>query len=310
MMPASPPAGDSRPPARLSIVTEPALSARADGVLAISPDGQHLAFVASPEGQLYVRDLNRFEARMLPGTDGADTPAFSPDGNWIAFFANRKVKKVALAGGGPITLADVDDEARGLGWESDASILFNPGRVSGIWRVPAAGGASQAVTKLQPGENSHRDPEGLPGGMAILYGNSTGPGTQQLFAQSLATGERHLIDRGSNPHYLRSGHVAYVQDGSLLVVPFDVDRLEKTGNPAVVLSGVRQTSVGTAQATLSQTGSIAYVPASGEGRRDTLVWVDRSGTEQPTLITGEAFLMPRLAPGLRRIAVGIGSTSA
>jgi serine/threonine-protein kinase len=310
MMPASPPAGDSRPPARLSIVPEPALSARAEGVLAMSPDGRHIVYVAGPDGMLYLRDIDSFDTKVLPGTEGADSPVFSPDGTWIAFFANRKVKKVALAGGTPIQLADVDDEARGLGWESDASILFNQGRVAGIWRVSAKGSTPQQVTKLRGGENTHRDPEGLPGGQAILYGNNTGPGTMEIFAESTATGERHFIDRGTNAHYLRSGHIVYVQDGSLMAAPFDATRLAKTGDATVVLSGIRQTPVTTAQIAFSQTGSIVYVPTGAGGRRDTLVWVDSSGDEQPTTVTGEAFSRPRLAPDQRRIALAIGSGSA
>jgi serine/threonine-protein kinase len=297
-------------PARLSIVPEPALSARAEGVLAMSPDGRHIVYVSDRDQTLYVRDIDRFDARALPGTEGADTPVFSSDGQWIAFFANRKVKKVALAGGTPIPLTDVDDEARGLGWESDASILFNQGRVAGIWRVSATGGTSQAVTKLRGGENTHRDPEGLPGGTAILYGNNTGPGAMEIFVESLATSERHFIDHGANPHYLTSGHIAYVQDGSLMAAPFDVTRFEKTGDAAVVVSGVRQTPVNTAQFAFSQTGSLAYVPTGVGGRRDTLVWVDSSGAEQPTTLTGEAFSRPRLAPDLSRIAIAIGAGSA
>jgi serine/threonine-protein kinase len=298
------------PPARLSIVPEPALSARAEGVLAMSPDGRHIVFVSSQDEMLYVRDIDRFDTRPLPGTEGADSPVVSPDGQWIAFFSNRKVKKVALAGGAPLTLADVDDEARGLGWESDASILFNQGRVAGIWRVPATGGARQQVTKLRGGENAHREPEGLPGGGAIIYGNSTGPGTSEIYAESLATGERHFIDRGTNPHYLRSGHIVYVQDGSLMVAPFDLSRLEKMGTALVALTGVRQTAVGTAQIAFSETGSMVYVPAGSGGRRDAVVWVDSSGAEQPTTVTGEAFSMPRLAPDLRRIGLAIGAGSA
>jgi serine/threonine-protein kinase len=297
------------PSARLSFVPEPALSATADGVLAMSPDGQHIAFVAGPQASLYVRDVDRFEARALPGTEGASTPAFSPDGKWIAFYAARKVKKVALTGGMPLTLTEID-EGFGLGWESDESILFNPGRVGGIWRVSAAGGAPQEVTKLQGGETRHRDPEGLPGGKAILFGANAGPAPMQVVAQSLVTGERHLIDRGTSPHYLRSGHITYVQDGSLMVAPFDVSRLEKTGSAVVALTGVRQTSLNTAQIAFLQTGAMAYVPADGGGRRDTLVWVDRSGAEQPTTVSGEAFSMPRLAPDVKRVAVAIGASAA
>jgi serine/threonine-protein kinase len=299
---------NAMPVARLSIAPEPALSANAEGVVAISPDGQHIVYVSGQNDMLYVRDIDRFEARPLPGTEGADTPAFSPDGAWIAFFAGGKVKKVALAGGTAITLAEID-EGFGLAWESDASIMFNPGRVTGIWRVPAVGGKPQEITNLQGGQNRHRDPEALPGGKAILYASNAGPGTLQIFAQSLETGERHLIDRGTSPHYLRSGHIAYVQDGSLMVAPFDVSRLEKTGSAVVALTGVRQTSLGTAQIVFSQTGAMAYVPTGGGGRRDTLVWVDRSGAEQPTTVSGEAFSMPRLAPDVKRVAVAIGAST-
>jgi serine/threonine-protein kinase len=275
----------------------------------MSPDGQHIAYVAGPQALLFVRDIDRFEARALPGTEDASTPVFSPDGAWIAFYSDRKVKKVALAGGSPLTLAEVD-EGFGLGWESDASIVYNPGRVTGIWRVSAAGGTPEEVTKLLGGETRHRDPEGLPGGKAILFGASAGPAPMQIFAQSLVTGERHLIDRGTSPHYLRSGHIAYVQGGSLVVAPFDVDRLEKTGRATVVMAGIRQTAVDSAQVAFSQTGSMAYVPAGGGGRRDTLVWVDRSGVEHPTSVTGEAFSMPRLAPDLKGLAVASDSGTA
>jgi serine/threonine-protein kinase len=305
----APPSGVTTTSARLSFVPEPALTPTTEAPIAMSPDGRHIAFVSGPQALLHVRDIDRFESRVLPGTEGAETPVFSPDGQWIAFFANRKVKKVALAGGTPLTVSDFA-EGLGLGWDTNDSILFNPGRVAGIWRVPAGGGAAQAVTNVQAGENSHRDPEGLPGGKAILYGTNTGPGAMLIYAQSLETGERHLIDRGANPHYLRSGHLAYVQDGSLLVAPFDVTRLEKTGNATVVLTGVRQTAVGTAQIAFSQTGAMVYVPSVSGGRRDTLVWVDSSGSEAPTTVAGEAFLMPRLAPDLQRVAVAIGAGSA
>ena len=232
---------------------------------------------------------------MLPGTEGAETPVFSPDGQWIAFFANRKVKKVAVAGGTPLTLCDFA-EGLGLGWDSNDWILFNPGRVNGIWRVPAAGGTPEEVTKLQPGENSHRDPEGLPGSTAILYGTNIGPGTQQLFAQSLATGERHLIDRGANPHYLSSGHIAYVQDGSLMVAPFDLSRLEKTGNATVVLTGVRQTAVGTAQIAFSQTG-VDGVRANRRGWTTRHVDVGRAVRRRTAdHRDGASLPMPRLSP--------------
>ena len=296
------------PTARLSFVPEPPLSSEVTGVLAMSPDGRQIAYVSGRDNQIYVRDIDRFDAHALPGTDGADMLAFSPDGQWIAFQANSKVKKVALAGGPPIIVADTA-EGRGIGWESNESLLFGPGRVTAIWRVSASGGAPQAVTKVQPGENSETQPEGLPGGQAILY-RADSITTHQIYAQSLVTGQRHFIDRGSNPHYLRSGHIAYVQDGTLVVAPFDLARLEKTGRQTVVATDLREMWTGTAQVAVSQTGSFAYVPAASGGRRNTLVWVDVSGAEQPTTMTGEPFRMPRLSPDLQRLVVHLGSATA
>src|SRR5262245_56182425 len=293
--------GVTMPPVRLSFVAEPAVSAKAEGAIAMSPDGQHIAYIGGQQDLIYIRDIDRYEVRALPGTEGADMPAFSPDGQWIAFQANDKLKKVALAGGAPITLTDSAD-GRAVGWESNDSIFFNPGRATGVWRVSAGGGTPQQVTKVSPGENSQSEAEGLPGGQAIIYNANRG----QIYAQSLTTGQRHLIDRGANPHYLRSGHVAYVRDGALIVAPFDLARLEKTGRQAVVATDVRQTDNGMAHFALSQTGSLAYVPAGGGGRGNTLVWIDSSGVEQATAMTGEPFRMPRLSPDLQRVAIHLG----
>jgi len=304
---ASPPAV-TMPSVRLSFVPDPALSAKAVSPLAMSPDGQHIAYVGGRDDLIYIRDIDRFDARALPGTEGADVPAFSPDGQWIAFQANDRIKKVALAGGTPIPLAD-NAEGRGIGWESNDSILFNPGRATAVWRVSANGGPPQQLTKVQPGENSQSEAEGLPGGQAILY-RTNGSSRLEIYAQSLTTGERHLIDRGSNPHYLRSGHIAYVQGGTLIAVPFDLARLEKTGGQSVLMTGIRQTDNGDGQFAFSQTGSFAYLPASDDRQRDTLVWVDLTGAEQPTTMTGEAFRGPRLSPDLQRVAVRIGIPSA
>ena len=156
--------------AHLVIVPEAPLPAEGEGVIALSPDGRHIAYVVGVGGrqQLYLRDVDQFAGKPIPGTEGADYPAFSPDGKWLAFSAAFKLMKVAVAGGMPVTVCEYT-EGRGLSWESNDSILFNPGRASGIWRVSAAGGKPTSVTTLEDGATEHGYPAILPGGRALLY---------------------------------------------------------------------------------------------------------------------------------------------
>ena len=246
---------------------------------------------------MYLRELDQFEARPIAGTDGASDPAFSPDGKWLAFAAAGQIKKVAIAGGTPITVCDVAERA-GLSWESNDSILFSPARGGGIWRVPSAGGAPSAVTAIEAGETSHDYPQSLPGGTALLY-SSNG----RIFVQSLAGGPRRVVGAGSAPRYLKTGHLIYVRAGAVLAVPFDVARLETRGSPAVVLQGVRLGEEGTHQIAFAPTGSMTYIPTGAGGQADMLVWVNRDGSEQPTALSAPGLLRPRLAPDLTRVAV-------
>ena len=291
---------------RLVVVPEGPFPTDAEGVVTLSPDGRRLAYVAAQAGQpqLYLRELDQFEGKPIPGTEGAASPVFSPDGNWLAFAAAGKVKKVAVTGGVPTTLLEADTEGNlSLSWESNDTLFFKPNRATGIWRVPAAGGAPTAVTTLQDGEVSHVNPAILPGGKALLYVAGS-----NVFAQSLeADQQRRRVATGSVAQYLPTGHLVYVEGGTLFAVPFDTTRLEVRGNPTAVLQGIRETQLGAAQLAFSQSGTMAYVPADGAERQSALVWVDRTGAEQTTFAAGLDFSRPRLAPDGRRVAVAIGA---
>ena len=193
-------------------------SGQGEGIIALSSDGQRIAYAAVVGGrqQLYLRDVDQFEGKPIPGTEGADYPAFSPDGKWLAFSAAFKLMKVAVAGGMPVTVCEYT-EGRGLSWESNDSILFNPGRASGIWRVSAAGGKPTAVTTLEDGATEHGYPAIVPGGRALLYTARFGGASadMRIMVQLLATGERRQIAAGVGPRYLPTGHLVYVQRGTV-----------------------------------------------------------------------------------------------
>src|SRR5262249_8664476 len=157
-----------------------------------------IVYVASYNGvpSLYMHDIDRFASTLIPGTGGADHPAISPDGAWVAFVADRKIKKVAFAGGEPLVLCE-SPVGLGLGWGVDGNLFFNPGIASAIVSVPASGGATVAATKLRGTEVEHRFPELLSDGVTLLYsalgGGSAGAGGEQIFAESLRTAQRTLV---------------------------------------------------------------------------------------------------------------------
>jgi eukaryotic-like serine/threonine-protein kinase len=278
----------------------------------LSPDGTHLAYVARQGGtqQIYLRAMDSLEAKPIPGTEGAYNPFFSPDGQWLGFFAGGKLKKVSVSGGAALTLGGAV-AARGASWGSQGMIVFTPSLASVLLQVSDAGGTPQPLTRLENGETTHRWPEFLPGGKAVLFaaaGTGANWNNAQIAVHSVGTGERrNLIQAGTHPRYAPSGHLVYVQGGNLMAVPFDPKRLEVTGAAVPVVEGVLQPLLnGSAQYSFSATGSLVYVPGGVQaGTPSKLVWVSRNGAEQPLAAPARAYLSPRLSPDGRRVAVGI-----
>jgi WD40-like Beta Propeller Repeat len=230
--------------------------------VALSPDGTHLAYVAIQGGaqQLYLRAMDSLEARPIPGTDGATGPFFSPDGQWLGFFAGQKLKKISLSGGSAITLSDVPFPLGGS-WDSRGMIAFAPSVGSPIRQVPDAGGAPQPLTSLEKGEIAHRWPEFLPDGKAMLF--TAGPTsinwTNAQVAVRSGTGEqRNLIPGGTQPRYAPTGHLLYAQGGSLMAVPFDSQRLAISGGEVPVVEGILQSTT---------SGAASYLTQTRKGRR-------------------------------------------
>ena len=248
--------------------------------------------------QIYVRRLDEFRAVPLAGTDGALNPFFSPDGRWIAFFADGKLKKVPTTGGGAVTICAVRNN-RGGAWGEDGLITFSPDRSGApLWQVsPSDGSVPVPLTTLGENETTQRWPQMLQGGKTVLFtGNSRPDGFQEanVVVQSLPNGPRKVLVPGAYfGRYLASGHLVYVHDGTVFAAPFDINRLEVAGPSVPVLEGAAvNMPVGAAEIAFSDAGTIAYLPAREQiNYMDAPIdWMDRSGATRPLRTTATRWL--------------------
>ena len=302
-----------RPVSRLVITLPPGqqLANLNQPAIALSPDGSHLAYVAIQGGmqQLYLRAMDSPEATPILGSQGGFYPFFSPDGQWVGFIADQKLKKVSVNGGATQTLADAT-LANGVSWGSQGTIAFSVATSTFLQQVSEAGGEPQPLTRLEPGEVSHRWPEFLPGGKAVMFAASTSSfswSNSRIAVQSIRTGGRqNLLQGGTQPHYASSGHLIYAQGSTLMAMPFDAQSLAVTGAGTPVVENVLHApATGAAQYSVSTTGSLVYIPGGVQANQRRLVWVYRNGAEQPVAAPARGYLFPRISPDGRRVAIGI-----
>ena len=282
--------------------------------LAVSPDGRLVTYLSARGSttQLSLRRLDAVDPVALPGTANAVSPFFSPDSQWIAFFADGKLKKVPIAGGPPIIICDAG-VGFGGSWGSDGTIVFAPTTGSALQRVSANGGTPSRVTELDAarGEFSHRWPEFLPESSTVLFTVGTvGEWDEaELVAQSLDTGRRSvLVKGGTHPHYLAGGYLAYTHAGAVWAAPFDLRRLALTGPPARVIEGVAASVDGAAQFGVSRTGAGVYLPSNLESSARRLVVVEGSDLT-PLAAPAHGYVTPRISPDGRRVLVGVADDS-
>jgi serine/threonine protein kinase len=273
--------------------------------VALSPDGSLLVYVAERNGksQLYLRALDQFDARPIPGTEGAYSPFFSPDGRSLGFFAESKLKRVSLEGGEPVTLC----EARiphGASWGPDGTIVFADSEGYNLSRVSGSGSRSET---LSVAEDRAFYPEFLPGGKAVLFSikGFHNPDYGQVALLALAPGERGVIlEGGTNPRYAASGHIVFARAGAILAAPFDLSRLEVTGPAVTLVEGIRIEEWGAAQFALSPEGTLVYV-SGGPAWMGKLTWVDHQGVSKPLAAAAQAYGPVTLSPDGQRLAVTI-----
>ncbi len=307
----------------LKVPEEPVFPGRKE--LPFSPDGRHFVY-SGFDGEvqkLYLQALDQRDPTPVDGTEGARNPFFSPDGEWVGFWASGELRKVPISGGPPVTLCDIRFPAYGASWGPDNRIVF-ASLDGGLRQVAAGGGTPAELTELdeEKGEVTHRLPSLLPGGEGVLFTvrkRTIGRwDDSQIVVQSLVTGDRKvLIENGADAHYVPTGHLVFVRLGTLMAVPFDLARLKVTGGPVGIVEGVVQaanmtntvTDSGAAQFSFSETGSLLYVPGGiYPDREHSLVWVDREGAAEPLPTPKRSYLGPRLSPDGRRIAFFTGGS--
>ena len=280
--------------------------------IALSPEGTHLAYVTNEPGgvqRLRLRVLDSLEVQSVPGIYRAvDSLFFSPDGQWLGFWADNTLRKVSISGGTPVTLATAG--VCGASWGSNDTIVF--GSNKGLEEVSASGGPTKLLAAADPkkGERGYMFPQLLPGGKAVLFTVVNGPPDRrieendfQTVVQSLETGERRTIIQGAGAaRYVSTGYLVYPLAGRLLAAPFDLAGLEIRGKADSVLEGIIPRS---GAFSVSRVGSLVYIPGPVEGSGRTLVWVDRQGKAQPFGAPARDYAEPKLSPNGQRLAVTI-----
>ncbi|MCZ6616767.1 MAG: protein kinase [Gammaproteobacteria bacterium] len=291
------------------------------GIMALSPDGKTLALVLAgdTDKMLYVRKLDSAELVQMPGTQDAATPFFSPDGRWIAFFADNKLKKVPVGGGAPVTLCNSDGSNRGADWGTDDVIVFSPHYTRPLMRVSGAGGEPTVLTAIDKtkGERTHRWPQAVPGEDLVLFtvGTMDSPESYddaRIEAIRPSTGEQHtVLKRASMARYVPSGHLVFGREGFLFAVRFDLDSLEVRGSPVPILEEVMgMRSSGVVHVGFARNGLLAYIAGAPRSRQSRLVWRSRDGGSEflPAPVAG--YLNPRISPDRTQIAVQVeGATT-
>jgi serine/threonine-protein kinase len=307
-----------RPLIRLEVNLGPEAIAGQFTTAVISPDGSRLVFpIKSSNGKqmLATRLLSEAKPALLSGTDNGRDPFFSPDGKWVGFFADGKMRKISVQGGAPVVLCDARD-ARGGSWGEDGNIIAALNTVGVLSRVSAEGGMPQPATRQGP---VHRWPQVLPGNEAVLL---TASGSMVAFedasiaAVSLKTSEVKILVRGGYfgrylPTGIATGHLVYVHEGVLFAIPFDPARLELRGAAVPILqdlagdpnSGAGQFGFSSAPSGPAD-GSGTFVYRTGRVPEQSwpVSWLDSSGI-RPLIPAPGFYVQPRFSPSGQRLVL-------
>ncbi len=278
------------------------------GPAVLSPDGRRLAFAASSgdgRPRLWVRSLNSLSEQALPGTENGSFPFWSPDGEQLGFFADGKLKKVAIAGGSVTTLCN-SHYSGGGSWNRDGIIVFAAGGSDGLQRVGSDGGSPQPITTFntQRRDATHRWPAFLPDGRRFLFAaQALSGGPWMIRAGSLDSNRvDEVLEADSNAVYA-SGFLLFVRKGTLLAQRMDTTTLSISGDPIPLAEQVvHDVVLGRAVFSASEQGSLVYQTGSAV-RPSKLLWLDRSGKNAGVVDEACFCSWPHLSPDGRSAAL-------
>ena len=305
----------SAPPVRTSLVL-PVSTAEASGLagIAISPDGGRVVYrgsmVSGGTSLLFLRHLNQYEIAPIRGTERATSPFFSPDGEWLGFIADGKLKKVRLSGGVPSVICDAPGAGHGGTWSRSDTILFSTSGNLGLMKVSANGGVPEFVTHSDSKrERLHRWPTFLPDGNAFIYVDAPSANFDQstIYVRSLDTGEQiELTQGGTRPRILPTGHLVLARTGSLVALPMSPRWPHTTGvGTDMGESRLTMTPNGVAQYDISDSGTLVYIPGTNIQLDRTLAWVDRRGNVSEIAGLRRPINGASLSPDGKRVAMSL-----
>ncbi len=281
------------------------------GSLAISPDGSTIVYRSGRI--LFQRRMQSAEPQPISGTEDGASPFFSPDGNWLAFFAGGKVKKVPLRGGAVINVADAVNN-RGGTWSRDGSIIFTPSGRAELFIVPEDGGEVRRLTTVDSTKNerTHRWPQALPDGKNVIFtlGTLNSPDYYEdatIAVQNIQTGEKKVIIKGASyARYVPAGYILFAHEGTIFAVRFDLDRLEVIGVPIPLIENVSgDVSTGIIHFDCSATGTAVFAKGPSVLSKRLLALTDWNGKTTTLGARPATYVDPRLSPDGTKVAVGV-----
>ena len=289
-------------------------------VLTIAPDGTRIVYVANQ--RLFLRSMSESTPREIPGSaepEGITTPAFSPGGESIAYISvrDRALKRISVEGGAAVKVAPMENASLGVSWSDDGIIFGQRGR--GIMRVSPNGGKPDVLFS-PAGQEQPYGGQVLPGGEAMLVTVGAAPSaadavkdpnpdsltnTRVVLVSLKTGGHKTIIEHGEEARYLATGHIVYAEGDALLAVSFDPKRQQVIGESIPIVQGVRRSNATpTAQYSVSNTGTLVYVPGT-TAQRQSLALIDRRGHTELLKASTAAYSLPRISPDGKQIAVEI-----
>lgn len=280
------------------------------GSVAVSADGTRMVYAALHAGRprLFLRTIDRDRPEIIDGSDGAADPFFSPDGNWVGFFAYGSLKKLRVNGGTPVSLCAARAGA-GASWAPDGTIVFGGGPGGGLARVSATGG--DPVTLVAPVAGSREVtfgwPDVLPDGSGVIYTAVSLAGSRVALFDLAESTTRSLIESGAFGRYSPTGHLVFERRGRLEAAAFSLRERRVTSLPRPILRGLATGDAVHAgpRFAFSRTGALIYVPGTSADVDDRLQWLDVHGKLEPLPVPAAPLSSVDVTPDLKQVAMTV-----